>query len=134
MKGKMAEKMVSRRSADKSSMLSKEDEDILLDLDSNKKDVNEDVDNASTSKSTKFGGTSGASNKSSTRSSGRHSMKIKASNADGNQTEHDAIMSILKSIQNNQKSQNDKLETLSAKLQELESGEGYNYDENEEYD
>lgn len=125
MKGKMAEKMVSRRSADKSSMLSKEDEDILLDLDSNKKDVNEDVDNASTS---------GASNKSSTRSSGRHSMKIKASNVDGNQTEHDAIMSILKSIQNNQKSQNDKLETLSAKLQELESGEGYNYDENEEYD
>ena len=73
MNGKMAEKMVSRRSADKSSMLSKEDEDILLDLDSNKKDVNEDVDNASTSKSTKFGGTSGASNKSSTRSSGRHS-------------------------------------------------------------
>ena len=61
-------------------------------------------------------------------------MKIKASNADGNQTEHDAIMSILKSIQNNQKSQNDKLETLSAKVQELESGEGYNYDENEEYD
>lgn len=76
MKGKMAEKMVSRRSADKSSMLSKEDEDILLDLDSNKKDVNEDVDNASTS---------GASNKSSTRSSGRHSMKIKASNVDGSQ-------------------------------------------------
>jgi hypothetical protein len=33
-------------------------------------------------------------------------------------------MSILKSIQNNQKSQNDKLETLSAKVQELESGEG----------
>lgn len=131
MKGKMAEKMVSRRSADKSSMLSKEDEDILLDLDSNKKDVNED---ASTSESTKFSGTSGASNKSSTRSSGRHSMKIKASNADGNQTEHDTIMSILKSIQNNQKSQNDKLETLSAKVQELESGEGYNYDENEEYD
>jgi len=69
MKDKMSEKMVvSRRSADKSSTLSKEDEDILLDLDSNKKesgrkankrvhDVNEDVDNASTSKSTKFGGT-----------------------------------------------------------------------------
>lgn len=32
------------------------------------------------------------------------------------------------------KTQNDKLETLSAKAQELESGESYNYDENEEYD
>lgn len=91
MKDKMTEKMVSRRSADKCSTLSKEDDDILLYLDSNKKesdrktdkrvhDVNEDVDNGSTSKSTKFGGTSGASNKSSTRSSGRHSMKVKASN------------------------------------------------------